>query len=201
MLQALVDANLRLPDSFHEKLALNPALPLSALEKLSDQVAQQRTGQAVKQAWEISMRFSHAERHPNFFPSGSHSSFPLDSYYKAHHRNFYMKSSSHEVVDALLVHSKGTTQFRERLKQQQRESRLFELAEAESTFERSIALSHPELPLEILEAHLYAPKWIWRVAVCANPSVPAHFLEILATDGDRFVRACAKARLEKMNSQ
>lgn len=201
LLQALVDANLRLPNSFHEKLALNPALPLSALEKLSNQVAQQRTGQAVKQAWEISMRFSHAERHPNFFPSGSHSSFPLDSYYKASRRNYGIKTSSQDIVNALLVHPQSSAPFKQLLEKQRRESMLFDLAESDNVFERSIALSHPELPLEILEAHLYAPKWIWRVAVCANPSVPAHFLEILATDGDRFVRACAKARLEKMNSQ
>lgn len=200
LLQELVDANLRLPDSFHEKLALNPALPLSALEKLSIQVAQQRARQAVKQAWEISMRFSHSERHPNFFPSGFHSSFPLDSYYKASRRNYGIKTSSQDIVNALLVHPHSSAPFKQRLEKQRRESMLFDLAESDNVFERSIALSHPKLPLEILEAHLYAQKWIWRVAVCANPSTPACFLQVLAADGDRFVRACARARLAKLNS-
>jgi hypothetical protein len=68
---------------------------------------------------------------------------------------------------------------------------------AAASLHRTIALMHPDVPSETLRRLSVAYWWPGRFAVAVNPAVSAvpDVLAALAEDGNRFVRAAARARL------
>jgi hypothetical protein len=59
-------------------------------------------------------------------------------------------------------------------------------------FYRAIALSQPEPTLDELSQGARSPFWIERLAVARNRSTPVGLRQLLAQDGNRFVRAAAR---------
>lgn len=60
-----------------------------------------------------------------------------------------------------------------------------------------IALLHPKIPQEILEEKALSFHWLERYAVTKNINTPKDWLELLAQDVNRIVRASAKAMLQE----
>lgn len=64
-------------------------------------------------------------------------------------------------------------------------------------FYHVIALAHPYMPIETLQINLNSPIWAERYAIARNPSTPEAIHSTLAHDGNRLVRAAARAALQK----
>lgn len=65
-------------------------------------------------------------------------------------------------------------------------------------FIRLCALRHPQIPVSILAEKSYSIKWRERYAIASHPHTPLDTLKTLALDGNRIVRAAAKATLTKI---
>lgn len=76
-----------------------------------------------------------------------------------------------------------------------RESALRSAVRSESPADRAVAQVHPELPREILEFTAKANGWFDRATVVFNPALEEPILRLLSEDGNRVVRAAARARL------
>lgn len=57
----------------------------------------------------------------------------------------------------------------------------------------AVALAHPSAPEDALADYAEAPAWLERVAVALNPRTPPAVRKALAEDGNRLVRAAARA--------
>ena len=62
---------------------------------------------------------------------------------------------------------------------------------------RLIVLLHPKTPTSVLKEKSHSTVWLERYAVAQNPSTPIDTLNTLANDGNRVVRAAAKANLKE----
>jgi hypothetical protein len=60
----------------------------------------------------------------------------------------------------------------------------------------SFLLLHPKISNRVLEANNRSVVWLERYAIAQHPTTPLDTLKILATDGNRIVRAVAKASLQ-----
>jgi hypothetical protein len=67
------------------------------------------------------------------------------------------------------------------------------------TFSRLLALFHPQTSLAVLEENSRSLSWLERYAITQNLRTPRYILKSLATDGNRIVRAAAKASLPKQS--
>jgi hypothetical protein len=63
-------------------------------------------------------------------------------------------------------------------------------------FYHMLALAHPTAPLDYLRARVGSPEWLERYAIARNPGAPEDILMALTSDGNRIVRAAARAALE-----
>jgi hypothetical protein len=64
----------------------------------------------------------------------------------------------------------------------------------------AIALLHPEMPVKVLEKNARSFYWLERCAIAQNPNTPIETIQLLATDGNRIVRAAAKENLKSQQS-
>ena len=105
-----------------------------------------------------------------------------------------------EAFGVLLAHPQLSPELRQRVKRLRREAMLllFALSGVWKNFQRALALSFVETPPEFLREAQGSPRWITRVALARNPAAPRDVLEILARDGNRYVRAAARERLNSM---
>jgi hypothetical protein len=62
-------------------------------------------------------------------------------------------------------------------------------------FYHAIALAHPAVPVALLRQAEQSPEWLVRLAAARNPCAPQALLLTLSTDGNRLVRAAARAAL------
>ena len=72
---------------------------------------------------------------------------------------------------------------------------LSEYANSNVAFVRFVSLLHPLTPVEILQEGSQSVSWIERYAVADNSATPIEIEQQLARDGNRIVRAVAKAKL------
>lgn len=64
---------------------------------------------------------------------------------------------------------------------------------------RLIIALYPQTPISALEALSNSLSWLERYAIAQNPNTPLTIRQKLAKDGNRVVRAAAKASLQKAN--
>lgn len=74
-------------------------------------------------------------------------------------------------------------------------------AESSSFLSRLIVLLHPQTPTIVLTEKSLSYTWLERYAVAQNPSTPLNALKALAKDGNRIVRAAARANLRSRSQQ
>ena len=60
-------------------------------------------------------------------------------------------------------------------------------------FTRLLIFLHPSTPSETLAKNIYSTSWLERYAIAENPNTPPEIRAALARDGNRVVRAAAKA--------
>ncbi|GGA06766.1 hypothetical protein [Okeania sp. KiyG1] len=72
---------------------------------------------------------------------------------------------------------------------------LSEYAQSDNAFVRFVTLTHPLTPVDSIRECCQSLLWQERYAIAENPSTPAEIREQLANDGNRIVRATAKANL------
>ena len=72
---------------------------------------------------------------------------------------------------------------------------LSEYAQSDNAFVRFVTLMHPLTPVDSITEGCQSLLWQERYAVAENPSTPAEIRQQLANDGNRIVRATAKANL------
>lgn len=70
-----------------------------------------------------------------------------------------------------------------------------EYANSEVGFVRFVSLLHPLTPAEILQEGSQSVSWIERYAVVDNPATSTEIRQQLTQDGNRIVRAVARAKL------
>ncbi len=161
-------------------LVSNATLPLFALEKLLEKVREVIETAASKLAWWA----------PVPQPQYGHRMTP-----------FRDEKRTDEFFEALLSHPNATPDLRRRARALRRREISLAFAVSDNLFERAITLGCAQTPIEVLEGNLYAPNWIWRLAIARNPATPDALLQTLARDGNRYVRACIAERLQRRNSQ
>ncbi len=74
-------------------------------------------------------------------------------------------------------------------------SLLAEYTQSSVLFVRFVALRHPLTPVDTLSQAVQSSSWLERYAVAENSTTPMDICQQLAQDGNRMVRAAAKARL------
>ena len=72
---------------------------------------------------------------------------------------------------------------------------LSEYAQSDHAFVRFVTLMHPLTPVDTIAQGYQSLFWQERYAIADNPSTPAEIRQQLANDGNRIVRATAKANL------
>jgi hypothetical protein len=95
-----------------------------------------------------------------------------------------------EVRRAVLDHPALSAAAREQILA----SALVTCADLSEPLYRTIALAHPLTPADQLAAGAGSFEWIERFAIARNPAAPAEVLARLKNDGNRLVRAAAKAQ-------
>jgi hypothetical protein len=161
--------------SFHRELAKNAALPVFALETLLSQVQAQIQKDAHTRIWNIAPE-------------------PTQPTYRSYFQDVWFPQQKESLFQALLTHPNASRELRLGVRELRREDVLLSLAQSDHPFQRAIALSCAQTPVEVLEANLYARNWLWRLAIARNPAVPHALLETLAHDGNHFVRSWAARR-------
>ncbi len=63
----------------------------------------------------------------------------------------------------------------------------------EPSFSRLLVLLHPLAPSSLLEKNFRSPSWLERYAIAQNPNTPSHIRQRPVQDGNRIVRATARA--------
>ncbi len=63
------------------------------------------------------------------------------------------------------------------------------------SFSRLLVFFHPQAPSAMLAKNFRSYSWLERYAIAQNPNTPPHILKRLTLDGNRIVRAAAKANL------
>jgi Leucine rich repeat variant len=66
------------------------------------------------------------------------------------------------------------------------------------SFYHVLALAHPDAPAAYVESRISSPEWLERYAITRNPRAPSQILAALADDGNRLVRASARAALAEV---
>ena len=66
----------------------------------------------------------------------------------------------------------------------------------EPSFSRLLVLLHPLAPSSLLEKNFRSSSWLERYAIAQNPNTPSHIRQRLVQDGNRIVRATARANLQ-----
>ncbi len=67
-------------------------------------------------------------------------------------------------------------------------------------YSRLVILFHPQVPSNLLVENSRSLIWLERFAIAQNPNTPLETLQILARDGNRIVRAAAKANLNRLTT-
>ncbi|MGK7923525.1 MAG: hypothetical protein AB4080_26360 [Trichodesmium sp.] len=76
---------------------------------------------------------------------------------------------------------------------------LSEYAESDNPFVRFVTLMHPLTPVDSITEGYQSLLWQERYAIAENPSTPGEIRQQLAKDGNRIVRATAKANIMSGN--
>lgn len=72
-------------------------------------------------------------------------------------------------------------------------------ASSNSPLVRLIIALYLQTPILLLESFSNSLSWLERYAIAQHPNTPLTIIKKLAKDGNRVVRAAAKASLQKVN--
>ncbi len=172
---APVAALLRLADdndrhsSMPTRVAANPALPLEALEML-----------AAKEDDRLDEGLA---RHP---------ALPA-SLIEA----IAQRANVH-TLDALAQHPNAHRELKARLHDQIKRGILDYYVGADTAMQRAVEVSQPDAASKLFNESMESGDWITRLAVARGPVAWPGALQVLARDGNRLVRAAARAALESL---
>jgi hypothetical protein len=167
------------------ELTANRSLPTEGVQALSEQLEAAVQESARKAAQ------SGLPLQPNS-SAGYSSSF-------SRWRDVFEFHKQDSLLRSLLRHPHAPHEVQRRAHELRRQALLLWLAASEQVWERAVALSCPEIPTLILQANLSHPRWEWRYAIARNSGTPREWLEVLARDGHRWVRAAGQAALRSEN--
>ena len=103
-----------------------------------------------------------------------------------------------DAVDGVGATARANPNFRQELEVPMLLAKL--TAGTKPSFSRLLALLRPEVPVASLAKNFRSSSWLERCAIAQNPMTPDSTLQALLEDGNRVVRAAARANLEQRST-
>ena len=100
-----------------------------------------------------------------------------------------------EDLMPILRHRHADAALKAQVQQRVTQGVLLKVLRSSSALSQAAALSSPQTPPDDLAAAMTSTAWLSRLAVARHPATPHEVLRVLGRDGNRLVRAAARAAL------